>query len=146
MGVRSMTGALPFFQLKTTATPTVIETTNASGSSVVVMIETQEGIDSVEEIAAIPGVDMVLIGSNDLCIELGVPGEFRSDIFKNALEKVAAACKKNNKVMGLAGIYDQLDIHEWAVKDLGVRYMLCQQDSGLIAGAGAKCAAAIPKP
>lgn len=45
--------------------------------------------------------------------------------------------------MGLAGIYDQPDIQGWAVRELGVRYMMCQQDSGLISGGAVKCAAAV---
>lgn len=137
-----MTGQLPVFSLRTNPQAAVIETTNAEASTVIVMIENQEAIDCADEIAAVQGVDMLLIGSNDLAIELGVAGQFRSDTFKSALEKVSAACKKNGKIMGLAGIYDQPDIHDWAINELGVRYMLCQQDSGLIAGGAVKCESA----
>ncbi|KAH6695377.1 Pyruvate/Phosphoenolpyruvate kinase-like domain-containing protein [Plectosphaerella plurivora] len=144
MGSRSMTGSLPVFSLLPTESTVVIEESNASASSVIVMIESREAVEQAEEIAAVPGVDVLLVGSNDLAIELGVPGGFRTEVFRSALETVSKACKKNGKIMGLAGIYDQQDIHEWAINTLGVRYMLCQQDSGLIFGAGKKCIAAIP--
>lgn len=89
------------------------------------------------------GVDVVLVGSNDLAIELGAPADFRSDRFRQALMRVSEACRKYEKVMGLAGIYDTPNIQDWAIHTLGVRFMLCQQDSGLIAGAAAKCLAAV---
>ncbi|KAM0326287.1 hypothetical protein ACHAQA_006885 [Verticillium albo-atrum] len=123
----------------------IIEESNTAASSVFVMLESQEAIDSVDEIAAVPGVDVLLIGSNDLAIGLGVPGGFQTDVFRNALLTVSGACKKHGKIMGLAGIYDQRDFHEWAIRTLGVRYLLCQQDSGLIAQGAVKSAANVPE-
>ncbi|CAH0052338.1 unnamed protein product [Clonostachys solani] len=143
IGCRSMTGQLPAFSLKPTPAATVIQESNISGSSVFLMIENKESIDHIDEIAAVEGVDVLLIGSNDLSIELGVPSAFTSERFRSALEKVSAACKKHGKIMGLAGIYDQPEIQDWAINTLGVRYLLCQQDSGLIAGGAVKCAAAV---
>ncbi|KAL7893925.1 Pyruvate/Phosphoenolpyruvate kinase-like domain-containing protein [Trichoderma sp. SZMC 28014] len=133
VGRRSMTGQLPAFGLNTTPISKIIEETNATGSSVVLMIETIESIDKIDEIAAVPGVEVLLIGSNDLSIELGVPGQFKSPQFRGALETVSRACKKHGKVMGLAGIYENPEIQNWAIKELGVGYILGQQDSGLLA-------------
>ncbi|KAI6750499.1 hypothetical protein HG530_014780 [Fusarium avenaceum] len=142
-GCRSMTGQLPVISLKTFPQPQVISEINTSASTVFVMIENKSAVEKVDEIAAVDGVDVVLVGSNDLAIELGVPGEFRSEVFRGALTAVSKACKKHGKVMGLAGIYDQADIHDWAIHSLGVRFMLCQQDSGLIAGGAVKCLASV---
>ncbi|WZH49497.1 Pyruvate/Phosphoenolpyruvate kinase-like domain-containing protein [Fusarium acuminatum] len=142
-GCRSMTGQLPVISLKTFPQPQVIKEINTSASTVFVMIENKSAVENVDEIAAVDGVDVVLVGSNDLAIELGVPGEFRSEILRGALTEVSKACKKYGKVMGLAGIYDQADIHDWAIHSLGVRFMLCQHDSGLIAGGAAKCLASV---
>lgn len=139
-----MTGQLPVFSLKPTDAAAVIAESNSMASSVFVMIESRQAVDQVDAIAAVEGVDVLLIGSNDLAIELGVPAGFRTDTFRSALEAVSVACQKHGKIMGLAGIYDQPDIHDWAINTLGVRYLLCQQDSGLIAGGGVKCAAAVP--
>lgn len=100
-------------------------------------------MDKVEEIAAVDGVDVLLIGSNDLAIELGVPGQFESSEFRKALEKISQACHKHNKIFGLAGIYDAPKIQSWALNTLGARFILGQQDSGLIATGGKKCAEAI---
>jgi 2-keto-3-deoxy-L-rhamnonate aldolase RhmA len=128
-----MTGQLPAFGLNTTPISKVIEETNATGSSVVLMIETRESIKKIDEIAAVSGVEVLLIGSNDLSIELQVPGQFTSPEFREALEAVSKACKKRGKVMGLAGIYENPEIQNWAIKELGVGYILGQQDSGLLA-------------
>ncbi len=79
------------------------------------------------------GVEMLLIGSNDLAIELGVPGQFRSSEFKAAVKAVSQACKKHGKVFGLAGIYENAELHDWARNTLMQASSQGQQDSGLLA-------------
>lgn len=138
-----MTGQLPVFGLRPTSIPDVISSTNAHASTVILMIETKDSIDNIDEIAAVPGADVLLVGSNDLSIELGCPGDHRAEVFKKALESISAACKKHGKAMGLAGIYDNHELQTWAVKELGVTVILGQQDSGLLAGAGKKCVQAL---
>lgn len=132
------------FGYKTNAVQNVIRDSNDSASSVIVMIESKKGVDCADEIAAVDGVDTLLVGSNDLAIELGVPGDFESIEFRSALETIGEACKKNNKIMGLAGIYRQPDFHNWAVHKLGVRFILGQLDVGLIASGATQCLAALP--
>ncbi|RYN15663.1 hypothetical protein AA0112_g12619 [Alternaria arborescens] len=144
LGKRSMTGQLPLFGLKPTPQKQIISESNAEGSSVLLMIETKESVENVEEIAAVEGVDMLLIGSNDLAIELGVPGQFESDLFKTTLEKVSRACRKHGKIMGLAGIYDQPVFQGWAINELGVNYLLVGQDSSFIAKTAKDSVAAVP--
>lgn len=144
-GSRSMTGQLPVFSLKVTPQDRVISESNTSASSVIVMIETKVGVQNANEIAAVEGVDVILVGSNDLAIELGVPGGFESQVFRSALESISDACRRHGKIMGLAGLYDNFEIQNWAINTLGVRFMLCQLDSGIIAAGAARCAAAVPR-
>lgn len=139
-----MTGQLPFFSLKATPTGQVINEINAIASSVIVMIETKDAIDNVNEIAAVEGADVLLVGSNDLAIDLGVPGGFQTPVFRSALEKISQACRQHGKIMGLAGIYDNAQIQDWAINTLGVRFMLCQQDTGLIANGTVECLQKLP--
>lgn len=87
-----MTGQLPIFQLKLTATDEIIAETNKSASSVVLMIETKESIKKIDEIASVLGVDLLLVGSNDVSIRLGVPSQFDSTEFRSTLESVSRAC------------------------------------------------------
>jgi 2-keto-3-deoxy-L-rhamnonate aldolase RhmA len=138
-----MTGQLPLFSLQPTPTQRIVDETNAHASSVILMIETADSVANVEDIASVDGVDVLLIGSNDLAIELQVPGQFTSTEFRSALEKVSAACRKFGKTFGLAGIYDAPDIQRWALQELGAGFMLVQQDSGLLSAAGKKAADAV---
>ncbi|KAF3805668.1 hypothetical protein GCG54_00005707 [Colletotrichum gloeosporioides] len=144
-GKRSITGQLPLFSLKATPQDTIISETNRNGSSVFLMIETKESIDNIEEIASVDGADVLLVGSNDLAIELGAPGQFRSKEFRAAMETISQACEKHGKIMGLAGIYDDHELHDWAINQLGVRFLLGGQDSAILARGAKETMAAISK-
>ena len=108
---------------------------DSSGSSVILMIETADALRNIESIAAVPGVDVLLIGANDLSLELGIQGQWDNVLFRETLGTVANACRKENIVMGLAGLYNRPDICEDAIKRLGVRYVLVNLDIGLVTAA-----------
>ena len=59
--------------------------------------ETAGCLAHIEEIAAMDGVDGIFIGPLDLSISLGVPAQFDSPIMQDAIARITAACKKNNK-------------------------------------------------
>ena len=63
-------------------------------------IETAEGVENVDELAALDGVDCLWVGHFDLSVSLGVPGEFDHPKFQAAIEKTAAATKKHGKSLG----------------------------------------------
>jgi 2-keto-3-deoxy-L-rhamnonate aldolase RhmA len=69
-------------------------------STLFCQVETQEGVDNAEAMAAIDGVDCLWVGHFDLSVSLGVPGEFDSRIFKKAIETVVAAARKHKKALG----------------------------------------------
>ena len=58
----------------------------------VLQIESKEGLESVEEIASIPGVDALMIGPYDLSISMGIAEEFRNPVFWKAVDRVIHAC------------------------------------------------------
>jgi 4-hydroxy-2-oxoheptanedioate aldolase len=67
------------------------------------MIETAEGAENVEKIAAVPGVGGLLIGPADLALALGEKLEFKiSDAALKVIDRVVAACEKNKKVSAMA--------------------------------------------
>ncbi|KAI3529324.1 HpcH/HpaI aldolase [Colletotrichum abscissum] len=144
-GKRSITGQLPVFSLKAVPQSTIISETNANGSTVFLMIETKESIENIDEIASVEGADVLLVGSNDLAIELGAPSQFKSPVFREAMEIVSRACKKHGKIMGLAGIYNNHELHDWAINELGVRFLLGGQDSAILARGAAETMAEIAK-
>jgi 2-keto-3-deoxy-L-rhamnonate aldolase RhmA len=63
-------------------------------------IETEEGVENAEEIAALDGVDCLWVGHFDLSVALGIPGQFDHKKFKRAIDKTIAAAKKHGKSLG----------------------------------------------
>jgi 2-keto-3-deoxy-L-rhamnonate aldolase RhmA len=97
---------------------------------VVVMIESPKGVENCESIAAVKGVDALLIGTNDLCFEMGIPGQFDDPRVAEAYRKVIAACRKHGKFAGMGGMYtaDLLERHI----SMGVQLILAGSDFSLL--------------
>lgn len=66
----------------------------------IALIETVQGVEDVNEIAALDGVDGLFVGHLDLSLSLGIPGEFEHPTFTAAIEKIKAAAKTCNKCLG----------------------------------------------
>ncbi len=103
MGTRSWGGPPPVYGY---LPPHVAEAQAAINSEVLtcVMIESREGIRNADAIAAVKGVDVLLIGSFDLTSDMGLAGQFRHPEVEASIQKVADACKKHGKVLGVGGI------------------------------------------
>jgi 2-dehydro-3-deoxyglucarate aldolase/4-hydroxy-2-oxoheptanedioate aldolase len=69
-------------------------------TSLIALIETGEGIENVDEIAAVDGVDCLWVGHFDLSSSLGIPGQFDHPDFTSAVDRVTAAAKTHNKSLG----------------------------------------------
>ena len=67
----------------------------------IAQIETAEAIEKIDAIAAVEGIDVLLIGPNDLAISLGVPGETMGEVTQAAIGKVADAAEKHGKVFAI---------------------------------------------
>ena len=63
-------------------------------------IETASGVEHVDAIAAVEGIDCLWIGHNDLSASLGIPGAFEHETFLGAVDRVASACRKHGKALG----------------------------------------------
>lgn len=68
--------------------------------TVIVMIETKEAVENIEEILSVDGVDGVLIGPYDMSGSYGVPGQTNHQFVIDAKEKVLKSCKNHNKAAG----------------------------------------------
>ena len=66
----------------------------------IAMIETAKGLENVEAIAAVPGVDVLWLGHFDLTNFLGIPGQFSHPKYKDAIKRIVAAAAKNGKAAG----------------------------------------------
>jgi 2-keto-3-deoxy-L-rhamnonate aldolase RhmA len=101
---------------------------------VVVIIEQKQAIDNIEEIASVPGIDVLFIGVNDLSYSLGVGGRTNEPIVQEAVNKVLAAGKKYNIPVGYpAG--NPTEINNRIAQ--GFRFFQASSDLGMMA-AGAR--------
>ena len=133
IGHRSVVGALPQFGYQAMSVGESTKIANAE-TLVIVMVETPVAIENVDAIAAVPGIDVVLVGTNDLCAELGIPGQFADPKVEDAYRKVIAACTKHNKHPGMGGVYDQKLMEKYI--GYGMRFILSGGDlSFLMTGA-----------
>lgn len=133
VGHRSVMGVLPQFAYR--SVPVAESTTVANAQTmVIVMLETPEAIAKADAIAAVPGIDSILIGTNDLCAEMGIPGQFSDPRVEDAYRKVIDACRKNNIYPGMGGVYEPKLMEKYI--GMGMRFILSGGDLGfLMAGA-----------
>ena len=138
LGHRSVAGGLPQLEFEALPMAEVVRVVNAE-TLVVVMLESPQAIENADSIAAVPGIDVLLIGTNDLCAEMGIPGQFGDQRVDRAYQTVISACRNNGKFAGLGGIYDQ-ELSSKFVR-MGARFILAGADLGfLMAGAKARSA------
>lgn len=67
---------------------------------VICMIETRAGLDNVDAIAAVPGVDVLWLGHFDLTNFLGIPGQFSHPEYRAAVRRIAEAAARHGKAAG----------------------------------------------
>ncbi len=70
---------------------------------VAVQLETGAGLDNLEAIAAVPGVDSLFIGPNDLAASMGYLGNMSEPAVVERLKAGAAACGRLGKPVGIIG-------------------------------------------
>jgi 2-keto-3-deoxy-L-rhamnonate aldolase RhmA len=64
------------------------------GVLVIPMIETVEGLNHLDEIVSVPGVDVALIGPLDLSVSLGIPEDWYNPKYQKTLDKIVESCRK----------------------------------------------------
>ncbi len=63
---------------------------------VIIMIEDKEGVDNLDAILSVAGIDMVLEGAIDLSQSYGVPGQSQHPIVQSAIAKIATTCQHHD--------------------------------------------------
>ena len=105
LGRRSAISILPQYGYR--RTPAADLTRRANDDVVLqILLESREGIDNAEAIAAVDGVDILGIGTNDLTADLGCPGEVRHPEVITACHKVAEAARRHGKLAVIGGVGD----------------------------------------
>lgn len=105
LGARSVSAGYPAFGYRAVPAPEAARTLNEE-TLLICMVETRKGIEHADEIAAVPGVDVVHVGCSDLLSDLGKPGQYGDPEVIAALEHVIAVCRRHGKFAGLGGDRD----------------------------------------
>jgi len=132
-GRRSVTGALPQLDFAAHSVADTVAAVNAA-TLLVIMLETPTAIANADAIAAVPGVDALLIGTNDLCMEMGIPGQIDHPDVVAAYQTMIAACKKHGKYPGMGGVYDPPLMRKYIT--MGASLVLAGSDLSLLMAAG----------
>jgi 2-keto-3-deoxy-L-rhamnonate aldolase RhmA len=81
----------------------------------------------------VPGIDVLLMGTNDLCLEMGIPGQLDHERVVAAMDTVIAACGKHGKWPGLGGVYGKELMKRYIGR--GMRFILCGSDLSILLAA-----------
>lgn len=135
VGNRGAYGLYPQLGYRSVKTTDARATLNAN-TLLICMIENAKSLESVEEIAAVPGVDIVHVGSNDLATDLGVPGELNHPKVLAGIAKVIEACKRHDKVAGVGGLTGGDVSRIQDVVKMGARFLSAANEWNLMLSAG----------
>jgi 4-hydroxy-2-oxoheptanedioate aldolase len=135
VGHRSMGGIGPHYGLRSANSGEAAAALNAANLTIV-MLETPTAIGNAQEIAAVPGVDVLLIGTNDLCAEMGIHGDFGNERVADAYRTMIAAAREHGKFPGMAGVYNETIMPRYI--DMGARFILSGQDAAFLAAGAAQ--------
>jgi 2-keto-3-deoxy-L-rhamnonate aldolase RhmA len=133
LGARSAAGPLPHLQYRSFPAAQADAEMNAA-TMLIVQFESDEALARADEIVAVEGVDMVLIGTNDLLADWGIPGQYEHPRVRDAYAKTIAACRKRGKHVGVGGLATRPALAAEFVR-MGARYVSTGTDLGFLLAA-----------
>ena len=95
----------------------------------IAQIETKEAIKNIDEILSVEGIDVGLIGPNDLSVSLGIPDQLNSEIIQEAIGKVVESARRHQKASGIH-IGSIEAIKKWRAK--GMTVLACSTDTAFM--------------
>jgi len=96
---------------------------------IIAHIEGVEGINNLDEILSVPGIDVIFIGPYDLSQSLGIPGQVNNSLVVKKMKEVILKCKQNKIAVGTFA--DDVKTAKFWVS-LGVQYMSFSVDVGIL--------------
>ena len=133
LGDRSNAGGLPHLHFRSFPAAEAYAALN-DATMIIVQFESAAALAKTDEIVAVDGVDMVLLGINDLLADLGTPGEYDHPRVREAYASTIAACRRHGKHCGVGGLSTRPDLVAEFVK-MGARYVSTGTDLGFLLGA-----------
>lgn len=92
----------------------------------IIQIESEEGLNNIEKILAVGGVDAIMMGPADLSQDMGIPGELSHPRMEEAYREVIRACQKYGVAPG-AHFADMNLVRKWAGE--GMRFLTYSYDT-----------------
>jgi 2-keto-3-deoxy-L-rhamnonate aldolase RhmA len=132
IGKRSVCGGYPHFHYRSVPLSESVPQLNES-CLLVCMIETVEGLNNIGAIAAVDGIDVIHVGSNDLLVNMGKPGKFDDPEIVAAQDRVIATAKAHGKFAGCGGNRD-VERQVQAIRR-GAQFVTTQTDIGFLMAA-----------
>lgn len=136
LGQRSLLGLMPQLGYRAMPAAEAMQALNEL-TTLIAMIESQEGLDAAEEIAAVAGIDVLLVGANDITTERGVAGDYDHPVVEDAYNRTFAACRAHGKILGVGGLGSRSDLIRKYVA-LGGRYVSLGGDLPMLLDAATK--------
>lgn len=133
LGRRSAAVAPPLVDVDSGIAPARLAERRNAATLLCAMVESPEAVARAGEIAGVPGVDLLLVGSQDLTAALGVPGEVDHPAVDDAYRRVAAACAAAGAAFGVAGVQDPAVLARCV--RLGARFLTAGSDVDLLRAA-----------
>src|SRR5262245_58423305 len=141
LGERSNASGLPHLHFRSFPAPEAYAALN-DATMVTVQFESAAALERTEEIVAVEGIDMVLVGLNDLLADWGIPGQYDHPRVREIYASTIALCRKHGKHCGVGGLATRPDLVAEFVK-MGARYVSTGTDLGFLLGACAARAKAV---
>ena len=110
---------------------------------IIAQIETKEAIENIDAILSVEGIDVGVVGPNDLSVSLGSPDHMGSEIMNQAIERVVEAAKKKGKASGIH-IGNIEAVKKWRAK--GMTFLACSTDIGFMYNASKSTLEEMKKP
>lgn len=125
MGKRSIAGMHAHTDYMPMPTKTLLATGNQEVLCIA-QIETKEGVKSAKAIAALKGIDALLVGPNDLALSLGCAGDLENPVVEKAIASVLDHCRQAGKPCGIHAVNPDY-VASWIKK--GMQLALCSADT-----------------
>jgi 4-hydroxy-2-oxoheptanedioate aldolase len=133
LGERSAAGPLPHLHYHSFPVAEADAAMNAA-TLLVVQFESEEALTKADEIVSVDGVDMVLIGSNDMLAGWGLAGQYDHPRLRAAYAKTIEVCRRHGKHVGVGGLSSRPQLAAEFVK-MGARYVSTGTDLGFLLAA-----------
>jgi 2-keto-3-deoxy-L-rhamnonate aldolase RhmA len=133
LGERSAAGPLPHLHYRSFPAAQADAALN-DATTIIVQFESEQALARADEIVAVDGIDLAMIGSNDLLADWGLTGQYEHPRLREAYAKTIAACRKHDKHVGVGGLASRPQLAAEFVR-MGARYVSTGTDLAFLLGA-----------